>query len=246
MSAEHVDGKAGNLEDIIIYSVGIGASFEEAAKALQEAKKGDKLSLANAAVYRGEPVPETDSVLSSNAENYLKVSRFLEKNNADVDTLNAHALLGMDSKTGLINGLGYSVARELLRARGVNQGYFILLDGNDMHGHNEAKGYSNVDDYLTATGQAIVESTRSGLERRDDERKAPGRRKSDVQEDIIAHRVHDSAGDEFLVYIPAQHSPENLEIVKGIANRMLNRIYELEMEVAQRHIEAGKSYTLVT
>jgi len=244
MSAEQVDGKVTNLNDIVIFSIGIGGSFEEAAEALREAKQGDKSSLTNIVIYSGEQIPSAYNTLDSNAQSYLAVRRFLEKNNVDAATLEALASLGKDPKTGLLNGLGFNIANALLQERGITQGHYILLDGNDMHGHNEAKGYSNVDDYLIATGQAIMDSTRSGLDRRDDERKAPGRRESDAQ-DIVAHRLHDSAGDEFLVYVPLQHSHENMEMVKKITHRMLTRIYELEREVTLRHIEAEESYTLV-
>ncbi len=238
MSSEEPDksDKMDLDETIIKYSVGIGKSFEEAAEALEEAKSKDKDSLANIVEHEGPKLEDKDVALSSNADNYIKILRFLQENDADDETIHAHSELGEDPRTGLFNKMGYETARLELKELGVSEGYFILLDGNNMHDHNAEKGYTSVDEYLEATGRAIksiVKSTRSGLDRRGEERACLGRRKEPGEEDIIGHRVNDSAGDEFLIYVPLKHNAENKEIVGRIAERVIENIYDKEREVAK-------------
>jgi hypothetical protein len=125
-----------------------------------------------------------------------------------------------------------------LKESGIKEGYFILLDGDKMHDHNEEKGYDLVDLYLEASGKAILKATRSGEDRRTDDRASLARRNKDYHEDIVAHRVNDSAGDEFLIYVPLEHSPDNLITAKRIAERVLAKIYMEEENIAKGNQES--------
>jgi GGDEF domain-containing protein len=223
------------LQEIIIkYSVGIGRTFNEAAAALMEAKQtGDRNSLENIVVHDGDPISDV-AAIETNAERYLMVLNHLIASAADSSVLKACEGLSLDPKTGLFNTLGYEAARQELRDRGVEDGWYILFDGNDMHGHNEKKGYSVVDLYLEATGRAIAESVRSGNERRAAGRSDEGsedRRRAVVEGDALPYRVNDSAGDEFLVYV-AGNTVDKPETAVDIARRILDRVYELECLVA--------------
>ncbi len=223
-----------NIDDIIIkYSVGIGESFEEAAAALTRAKSADKSRLDNIVAFEGEGLGSKEQKKASNAEHYKRVLRHLRETDAGPDVMQSYKALGEDPRTGLFNKLGYETAMLEMRENGKDIGYYILIDGNNMHDHNSEKGYSTVDNYLEATGKAILEATRSGLDRREPERANPGRRMEDYSEDIVAHRVNDSAGDEFLIYLPLDHATRSIGDARRVAERVLDNIYEKEREVAR-------------
>ena len=244
------------LDDIILFSVGIGRSFQEATEAIQHAKTaGRRTEPFNIKVYSGDPIQDQPPA-ASNAPNFLVVRRYLQANGAGQEVLKALGELGTDPKTGLLNKLGYETSRMELSELGRRSGYYILLDGNDMHGHNAEKGYTGVDLYLEAAGhaiKAILHETRSGLDRRqhstdgvqDEKRKRIRRFSTAQQEDIFAHvlghRVNDSAGDEFLLFIPDQitEAGETIQLeprdIYTITRRVLRSVYSQERRVGDTH-----------
>ena len=229
-----------NIDDAIIkYSVGIGSSFEEAAAALAKAKV-NKGRLDNIVQYSGEKIEDKDFSKNSNAMGYKRILKFLHEKEAGIELLEDHAALAHDPKTGLLNKLGYDTARLELIDKGMDEGYFILLDGDFLHDHNEEKGYSVTDQYIAATGAAInamIDSTRNRLDKRTGDRVRLGRRKENSREDIIGmgHRLNDSGGDEFLIYLPITHSPSNQKIAQMVAQRVLNHVYDSQRVVAEVH-----------
>ncbi len=236
--------------EIIKFSVGIGTSFEEASQALMEAKeKGNREDLMNINIYQGEPLQDSPIQNQSNAQYFMQVLNYLRETNASEDLIAAQERLSIDSKTGLFNKLGYETKRLELDELGQNEGYFVLLDGNSMHDHNAIKGYTLVDRYLEASGEGILRaaidgicrSVRSGYDRRENEdmmfaeneaRTGQDRRVRTEVSDIVAHRVNDSAGDEFLLYLPGLSGREGLQIAKIVAERALKTAYHMQIQIA--------------
>jgi len=247
-------------ENIIGFSAGIGKTTKEAEAALREAKAGNKNNLYNYVMYdetmggdlEGEVCDGElflDAVIS-----YENVLNFLRDNNAEDSLYKNLDTLITDPRTGLLTQTGYQINMAKIKAQGVEDGFYIFLDGNDMKRHNTEQGYSAVNSLLGAAGRAIlddnirevvgealIKATRS-LDRRNsvDRRSRESdngrretkkdRRDSDLL-DLVCHRVHDSGGDEFLVYLPFKEIPKGFK-VENVAERILNNIYEARQKLS--------------
>lgn len=97
-----------------------------------------------------------------------------------------------------------------------------------MHKHNETQGRELVDAYLRATGKAITENVRHY-----NGEKEKGRRAGRTEHDLVAHRVNDSGGDEFLLYLPMNHTTANLRTAQRITRRILQAVYQAQMKIAE-------------
>ena len=49
--------------------------------------------------------------------------------------------------------------------------------------------------------------------------------------DVVGHRLNESAGDEFLIFVPSEHNEKNVERLKLMAVRLLEKIYEKQIEM---------------
>ncbi|MAG91341.1 hypothetical protein CMO83_01550 [Candidatus Woesearchaeota archaeon] len=220
------------LDDIITFSCGIGRSYEEAERALRKAKarkdafKGPSRTDPNVVVYQGDRIQDREDW--ANALDYRRILRIVEENHNDRRDLDAVERMARDPQTGLYNAMGYAHRRLELSELGINNGYYILLDGNNMKQENARIGSSHVNDLLAEAGKGLIEATRSGTERRvsteqptnEDRRKKEDRRKYQDEGDIIAHRVHGD-GDEFLVFVPTEYRRKNIrENMQSVAERI--------------------------
>ena len=208
-----------DLEGIIAFSCGIGRSFEEAEVALRKAKErkaqfeGNRKVTPNIVVYNGEPIEDIGD-RESNARDYANIVRLVQHSHASEDDLRAVENLGRDPRTGLYNKMGYDLRRLELRQLGSGQGYYILFDGNNMKDANSRYGSSFVDNLLAEAGKSLFLDVRSDIDRRDSitsqdykgyDRRQIERRELPDNPDIVAHRVNDGAGDEFLLFLPNPH-----------------------------------------
>ncbi len=223
------------LDDIITFSCGIGRSYNEAEHAVNTAKskKGEFTGPSrldpNIAVYNEAPMQDGEDA-PSNAVDYERILRRIMELPQNAQELAAMERIGRDPRTGLYNTMGYRHRRLELGESGINDGYLILLDGNNMKQANEKIGSLYVDTLLAEAGKGLIAATRSGTDRRDsatpisnDRRDAlNARRKTEYKEDIVAHRVHNDGGDEFLIFVP---NPHEIDRVRGIAERALGFMY---------------------
>jgi GGDEF domain-containing protein len=231
------------LDTLVTFSIGIGKSYQAAAEALKLAKEGEKSSLYNIYANFGPSSERYMPPVNSNSQNFMRVYKHLRSTNADQEVISSLDQLTKDPKTELYNKLGFESKMLELSDLGKSEGYWILLDGNNMHEANDKKGYTGTDLCLTSSGkgilEAVLESTRSGEDRREGSRACLGRRRSDYTADIVAHRVNDSAGDEFLVYVPLKPSEENDAIVRSITMRILNNIYKKQGEALNNQYKSN-------
>ena len=236
-------GRTIDLEGIISFSGGIGRTLEEANIAFSTAKQRkdlDNIYAHNVVVYDGPPVAES-APSPSHAQEYMRVLKFIQEKDVSGQLSDDVKKLGNDPRTGLLNRMGYQVRRLELDKLGKNQGYYIVLDGNNMKAANDKYGHSAVNDLLAESGRAVTELTRAGYDRRSgaenfpsDENSRKGERRSMVGiQDIVAHRINGDGGDEILLFIPLAHSDNNLKIVESIVYRVLNKIYEYQSRVKE-------------
>ncbi|MBI2655287.1 hypothetical protein HYX06_02575 [Candidatus Woesearchaeota archaeon] len=232
-----------NLEGIITFSCGIGRSFEEAEVALGKAKErkaqfdGNRKFSPNIVVYNGEPIADIEDI-ASNARDYARIVRLVHHSHTSEEDIMAVENLGRDPRTGLYNKMGYDLRRLQLRQLGFNQGYYILFDGNNMKDANSRYGSSFVDNLLAEVGKSLSLDSRSGIDRRDfrasqdhneGDRRQVERRGLSNTPDIVAHRVNDGAGDEFLVFLPMPSVRKSVEEIYGIAMRFLMNMYNRQL-----------------
>ncbi len=240
-------GTTNGLEGIITFSCGIGRSFEEAEAALKTAKErkadfeGNKRFNPNIVHYTNEPIPDIENI-ASNARDYARIVKLVWENHSEED-LRAAENLGRDPRTGLYNKMGYDLKRLELRQLGFDQGYYILFDGNNMKGANLRYGSSFVNNLLAQAGQSLFLDARSGIDRRDSEgsqdytsdRRKVERRTLPKTPDIVAHRVNDNAGDEFLLFLPI-HGTKSKEEMHDIAMRFLMNMYARQSSYLTKHV----------
>ena len=204
--------------ELIKVSCGIGRSFEEAARAVTEAKKNKGKDDFNIKVYNGtrlrSKLPES---FKQRVQEYLLLAK--ELSNDQIKILENFTL--KDPLTGLLNKTGFVLKLEELKQKGINEGYYILFDLDDLHDWNNKLGYNEVDRYIEMIGQAIKNNIRHGDFCSSDKRVA----------DIVGHRLNESAGDEFLIFVPAEHNEKNVERLKVLATRLLEKIYEKQIEM---------------
>lgn len=200
------------MRNVISVSCGIGRSLEEAAKAVKKAKVYKGKREFNVEVYKGKrlrgKIPE---VLKERINNYLKLSSKLSDEQKKL--LNSFAL--QDSITGLLNKTGFILRLVQLQKMGITNGYYLLFDMDNLHGWNKKLGYTKVDKAIEIAGKEILTNIR-----RDKERAA----------DVLGHRLHESAGDEFLVFFPSKHTKENLKIFEERAEKILENIKKRQIE----------------
>lgn len=199
-------------------SCGIGRSFEEAARAVAVAKKNKGKSEFNIEVYNGarlrSKLPES---FKQRVQEYLKLSK--ELSNDQIKILENFTL--KDPLTGLLNKTGFVLKLEELKQKGVVEGYYLLLDLDDLHDWNNKLGYTEVDRYIEVIGQTIKNNIRHENLTSSKERVM----------DVVGHRLNESAGDEFLIFVPAEHNEENIEKLKLLATRLIEKIYEKQIEI---------------
>jgi len=202
---------------IITVSCGIGRSFEEAARAVAEAKKEKGKNEFNIKVYRGKrlrsKIPES---FKQRVQEYYKLAK--ELSDEQVKILQNFSL--RDPVTGLLNKTGFVLQLEELKRNGITEGYYILFDLDDLHDWNSKLGYAEVDRYIELIGKTIKENLRH------ENLYSSSKRATDV----VGHRLNESAGDEFLIFVPAEHNEKNVEKLKIMATRLLEKIYEKQIE----------------
>ncbi|MEM4152809.1 MAG: diguanylate cyclase [Candidatus Pacearchaeota archaeon] len=205
-------------EDIIKVSCGIGRSFEESARAVAEAKKEKGKTEFNIKIYQGprlrSKLPES---FKQRVQEYHKLARGLTEEQKRI--LKNFSL--RDPLTGLLNKMGFVIELEKLRQKGITEGYYILFDIDDLHYWNSKLGYAEVDKYIEIIGQTIQNNIRH-------EKLIDSKEKIT---DVVGHRLNESAGDEFLIFVPAEHNEKNLEKIKLMATRLLEKIYEKQIEM---------------
>lgn len=200
-------------EKVMTVSGGIGRSFEEAVAAMREAKK-TKGQEYNIKIYKGERLrSKLHDVFKQRAKEYFELSNALTNDQKKI--LENFSL--RDPLTGLLNKIGFVLKLEELKRLGINSGYYILFDLDDLHEWNQKLGYSQVDKYIEETGKAIVSNIRQ--------------REGKLISDVVGHRLNESAGDEFLIFIPSEESDEKLEEIKNMTKRIIDKIDEAQLKI---------------
>ncbi len=204
------------MHNIITVSCGIGRSFEEAAKAVNIAKRRKGGLDYNIRVYRGarlrSPLPES---FKQRVKEYNQLSKVLSCEQKK--TLENFSL--RDPVTGLLNKTGFVLRLEELKKKGASKGYYILFDLDDLHDWNNKLGYTQVDKRIAMIGKVIMENIRH--------KRLYSQKKRII--DVVGHRLNESAGDEFLIFIPSKHAKKNLAEVRRIAERVIEKIYEIQL-----------------
>lgn len=204
--------------ELIKVSCGIGRSFEEAARAVSEAKKNKGKSDFNIEVYNGtrlrSKIPES---FKQRVQEYFTLAKGLtEEQKKILANFSLH-----DPVTGLLNKTGFVLSLEELKQKGITNGYYLLFDLDDLHEWNNKLGYAEVDRYIEMIGQIIKNNIRHENLTKSKESVA----------DVVGHRLNESAGDEFLIFVPAEHNEKNVERLKLLATRLLEKIYERQIEM---------------
>lgn len=207
------------MAELITLSCGIGRSFEEAAKAIMEAKKNKLNNLNNIQIYNGLRLrSKLHEGLKQKVQEYHKLSRVLSEEYKKL--LEEFAL--RDPVTGLLNKTGFVLNLEKLKQEGIVEGYYLLFDLDDLHDWNNKIGYTKVDEYIEMIGKVIHSNIRH------ENMTSSGQQRT---ADVIAHRLNESAGDEFLIFVPCNPNEDNMNNARKIAERILQRIYEKEKEI---------------
>ena len=192
----------------ITVSCGIGFSFEEASRAMQQAKNKKHIHY-NIQIYKGPRLkskfPER---FKQKVRDYFKLSKQLSKKQKEI----LENLVLYDYLTGMYNKTGYILRLEELKLKGVKEGYYILFDLDDLHYWNKKLGYAGVDKFIESFGNELLNNIRHET--------IEGR-----MPDILGHRLNESAGDEFLLFIPLKHNKENSEIVMKLIKRLIDKVY---------------------
>lgn len=211
---------------IIKFGVGIGYSLAAAIDAKTQAKQVGRAE-SNVVTNYNFPPETIETPDETNAHNYLFVRGIVERSPDPVEReagLIAHGKLLLDPRTGLCNKLGYHVAIEELKQKGVSTGYFIYMDGNNMKSHNDRQGELKVDKLLSTIGKTITSHVRTL------NGKKPGKRQHETYHDVVAHRVNDSGGDEFLIFLNLEHNETNDRLVEDRARLILDSVYTAQKE----------------
>lgn len=202
------------VTEIIKVSCGIGKSFKEAAFALKEAKKEKGKNAFNIKIYDGKrlrsKIPES---FKEKAKEYLKLTNGLSKKQKEI--LQNFSL--KDPLTGLLNKTGFVLKLEELKRKGFEGGYYILFNLDDLNKWNNKIGYLEVDKHIKIIGKAIQE--------------AINKEKNSKKNEIMAHRLNETFGDDFLIFVPSKHDKKNLEKIKEIAIKIIEKIYEKQIEM---------------
>ncbi len=221
-----------SLEDMIItLSGGIGRSVKEAELALKKAKKRKKDKLKyNVAIYIGNRLRDDSFINKEYKEIYNAISDLERKiellsNEKERSELKEYMdkikKIYYDPKTKLLTELGYYAE---IKNKNNSHGFYILLDGDNMHEWNDKIGYKNVDLFLSSIGQGILESLRHYKDG------------NNREIDYLAKRMHNSAGDEFLIWINTDINNEEDYIKKSsnIVKRIIDSCYYKESLVSYK------------
>lgn len=222
-----INEKSESELELITLSCGIGRNYSEAYLAQRFAKEKKNLRLRenknpehyNIEIYDGEPI----NLDEMSKDLVLKVKDYSEIKNALPENLKGklESLL-YDPLTGTLNKLGYSLKKENLREKGIDKGYNILFDLDNMHHWNNTLGEKKVNDCIHLIGRIINNNIRH--------KHLYGHNLKENIQDFLVHRVNESAGDEFLIYIPSENSTENERKVYKIAERILEKVYDAQVE----------------
>jgi len=201
-------------KEVITISCGIGRSFEETVAAMRIAKKIKGEEKYNIKIYKGERLrSKLHEVFKQRAKEYFELSNALTNDQKKI--LENFSL--RDPLTGLLNKIGFVLKLEELKRLGINSGYYILFDLDDLHYWNQKIGYSKVDKYIEEIGKVII----SNIRQRDNK----------LMSDLVGHRLNESAGDEFLIFIPSEESEEKLEEIKIMSKRIIDKINEAQLKI---------------
>ena len=201
-------------KEVITISCGIGRSFEETVAAMRIAKKIKGEEKYNIKIYKGERLrSKLHEVFKQRAKEYFELSNALTNDQKKI--LENFSL--RDPLTGLLNKIGFVLKLEELKRLGINSGYYILFDLDDLHYWNQKIGYSKVDKYIEEIGKVII----SNIRQRDNK----------LMSDLVGHRLNESAGDEFLIFIPSEESKEKLEKIKTMTKRIIDKINEAQLKI---------------
>jgi len=204
------------MAEIITMSCGIGKSFKEAMVAVAEAKKSK--TKFNLNFYRG---PKLRSRIHENfkqrAKDYFNLAKTLsEEQIKALQSFSFH-----DPVTGMLNKTGFVIKLEELKKRGITNGYYVLFDLDDLHYWNSKLGYLKVDEYLEMIGKEVVNTLRSRKLSTPEERVV----------EVVGHRLNESAGDEFLIFISLKHCEKNREKIKDLVQNILKNVYQKQSEM---------------
>lgn len=206
--------------ELITLSCGIGRSYEESVNALFEAKGNKGKTEYNIIVYTGPRLrSKLHEGIKEKATKYLDLSKKLNLEQRKL--LDEIALY--DPVTGLLNKVGFTIKILEFQNKGIDEGYYLFFDIDDLHELNIKLGYTKVDLYLESIGRTIHDSLRyhnlyplaEGIP------------------DIAGHRLNESAGDEFLIFVPGKYTSENTEEIRKIAERILEKIYENQKKLSK-------------
>lgn len=208
--------------DIIKISCGIGMSFEEAARAVTDAKKEKGKNHHNIKVYNGERLrSKLPDSFKQRVREYHELAKVLSEDQKRI--LENFSL--RDPVTGLLNKTGFVLRLEELKEKGFTCGYYLLFDLDDLHDWNNKIGYTEVDKRIEAIGKVIMHNIRH-------QNFYPAKERIT---DIVGHRLNESAGDEFLIFVPATHCDKNLEELKLMAERLIDRTYEIQFGIISQN-----------
>jgi GGDEF domain-containing protein len=208
--------------EIIKVSCGIGCSFEEAARAVTDAKKEKGRNHHNIRVYSGERLR---SKLPESFKQRVREYRELAKVLSDDQKRILENFSLRDPVTGLLNKTGFVLRLEELKQKGICDGYYLLFDLDDLHDWNNKIGYTEVDKRIEAIGKVIMSNIRHQNLYPSNER----------IRDVVGHRLNESAGDEFLIFVPALHCGENLNEIMLMVERLIDRIYEIQLSLISQN-----------
>ena len=198
---------------IITVSCGIGKSFEEACNAAIKAKKLKGKKKYQIQIYKGRRLrSKLNQSIKDKVNSYLKLYRTLSKEQREL--LKNFAL--RDSITGMLNKIGF-----VLKMKRFKEGYYVLLDLDNVHYWNKKLGYAKVDEIIELIGKEILSHIRH--------KEGSFHKKRMI--DVIGHRLHESAGDEFLIFVPSKHSMKNLGTIKEVVKRIISGVYKKQKEL---------------
>jgi len=230
---------------IIGLSVGIGNSVTEAQIALKKAKslkekvtKGKPIKVRFngdycISTYKGEPQNDELIHLEDLEKDTKKLNKWKEKDaEAYNDILELIERKKIDDSTGALTPYGYQFElrsiseKEMKEHEKIPKRKILFFDGNNMHHWNDLAIYDEVTKHLSAIGTGLKNDTH---------KVETGERYSDLvtrinENNPLVHRIHGSAGDEFVVNV---RCAENQLV--PLAERLIKSSY-----IAQANIYCGK------
>jgi GGDEF domain-containing protein len=208
------------LDDVVIkVSIGIGHNLAEAEQSLARAKsKKHQQRYYNVETYRSDPLPSPDTEPNPVVDSFIRLEKRLLSQGMEEDVVDLHNLK-YDSKTGLLNRMGYAVeVKKLMERYAYNNRIIILIDGDDMKKANSTLGYEQTDRYIEAIGRALKSSLRQ----------TPFTKTGMRETDVLLNRKNDSGGDEFIVDLECPYHQ-----AETVAMRYVDAMYAAQREVGK-------------